>query len=660
MSQSEDYLDGLLNSINKAKTDADEVQERVASTNQKILESRKAVAPDEDFFTATGIDASALEDMKPRNSHPYLRKVLSEEDFLRQFEEELDVDDADSFISDFEQEIDEEERIFQETGQVPESENVVGALLDNIRTVVTDAQKQIDEEQDTSIDDTSEDDSDASSEDNSDNETSDDSMIGGFDLEALMNGDDIEESEGTEESDTTSDSEDSPLDGVDLAGDEPIKLADDDEIDLSQFMTEDSSDEESDLGGLDLESEESSEEDDFGFSLDDATSDVDEEPLDDSLKEFLPDEMDALDEALFDDGEEPNLSGEDDMDLENLLDGDDEDLLDIQSLLSGDEEGVSDGAEIDESAEASADEPSDDGKKGKKDKKKKEKKKKGEKGEKKPNAFLQKLALLIFGAPDEDEIAEMEAAAASTTVEITYDEDGNPIIPEGAGEDSKAKKKREKEEKKKAKEAAKKEKAKEKGDKKEKPKKEPKPKKEKKPKEPDNSPKIPISIIATFLVLSISIISVVMVGMTFTGLKRHMAEAKDDFAAGNYISAYEKLNGFTMEDEEVRLMRNQARTLADLQQCQDEFDTFIMYEQYNYALDSLIKGVGRYDKYKDNAVEYGISEQYEAYGQQLIQELADNFGLTAEQALEIYKQPNRHYYTIELRKVLRGLGLPDL
>ena len=82
---------------------------------------------------------------------------------------------------------------------------------------------------------------------------------------------------------------------------------------------------------------------------------MDEEPLDDSLKEFLPDEMDALDEALFGDGEEPNLSGEDDMDLENLLDGDDEDLLDIQSLLSGDEEGVSEGAEIDESAEASAD-----------------------------------------------------------------------------------------------------------------------------------------------------------------------------------------------------------------------------------------------------------------------------------------------------------------
>ena len=70
--------------------------------------------------------------------------------------------------------------------------------------------------------------------------------------------------------------------------------------------------------------------------------------------------------------------------------------------------------------------------------------------------------------------------------------------------------------------------------------------------------------------------------------------------------------------------------------------------------------MGRYEKYKDNAVEYGISEQYEAYGNQIKSELEEQFGLSEEEALAIYNQPNRHYYTIELRKVLRGLGLPDL
>ena len=141
-----------------------------------------------------------------------------------------------------------------------------------------------------------------------------------------------------------------------------------------------------------------------------------------------------------------------------------------------------------------------------------------------------------------------------------------------------------------------------------------------------------------------------MVGMTFTGLKRHMEQANTLFENGDYIAAYEKLNGFDFKsDEEVELLRNQARTLADLQTCQQQYE----------ALDALIIGIGRYDKYKDNAVEYGISEQYEAYGNQIKTELNEQFGLSEEEALAIYKQPNRHYYTIELRKVLRGLGLPD-
>ncbi len=614
MSQSEDYLDGLLNSINKAKTDAMQVQENAIKKQQQVSESRKAVSPDDDFLTATGIN---VEDVQTKTSHPYLRKVLSEEEFLRKFEEELDSDDVDLFISNFESEIDEEERIFKETGEMPDSVGVVDALLSNIKSAVKKETKQIDEPAEELVEEAS------------------------LEEEPQL---DIDSDDGTVSLDSF------------VEDDAPLELPDDDDdIDLSAFIEE--SDEESEAA-----SEQAEDEDDLGFSLDDVLEDSsEEEPLDDSLKEFLPDEMDALDEAEFSDGEEPDLSGEGDLDLENILDGGDEDLLDIQSLLSGDEEGAVSEGDIDESAEASEDgEEAEGGKKGKK--KKKDKKAKKEKGEKQPNPIVQKLLLLLFGPPDEDEIAEMEEAAKKKNgpVEITYDEEGNPIVPEEE-EDPKAKKKREKEEKKKAKEEAKKAKEEEKkANKKEKPAKPPKPKKEKKPKEPDNSPKIPISIIATFLVLSISIIGVVMVGMTFTGIRRHMSQANELFESGNYIAAYEKLNGFDLSDERVALLRNQCRTLADLQLCQEEYEAFIGYEQYNYALDSLITGVGRYEKYKDDAVEYGISEQYDAYGSTLIAELDESFGLTEEEALAIYNQPNRHYYTIELRKVLRSLGLPDL
>ncbi|SHI51733.1 hypothetical protein [Pseudobutyrivibrio xylanivorans] len=628
MSQAEDYLDGLLNSINKAKTDAEQVKENAERKQQEFVENRQQVAPDEDFFTATGID---VRQTKGKSSHPYLRKILSEEDFLRQFEEEIEQEDVDLFLSEFEQEIDNEEQLFENTGSGLDNEDVVDKLINDIDDVVNTEAKKLEEADE------------ALESEEPPEETGEEKLDAFPELT-----EDTDVSSGTDSEDTQEDD-----DG------EELKLPDDDDIDLSQFIEE--SDDADESG---KESDES-DDDDFGFSLDDAIDDSgEEEPLDESLREFMPDDMDALDEAEYGDGEEPDLSGEGDLDLDNILEGEDEDLMDIQSLLSGDEEGAPEAGDIDESAEAASEQPAGDG--GKKDKKKKKEKKKKEKGEKKPNPFLQKLALIIFGAPDEDEIAEAEAAAvAAATVEITYDEEGNPIIPEGGvPEDPKEKKKREKEEKKAAKEAAKKEKeaAKKEKDaaKKDKPKKEPKPKKPKKEKEPDNSPKIPISIIATFLVLSISIIGVVLVGMTFTGLKRHMAQARELFDQGDYIAAYEKLNGYDFRtDEKVELLRNQSRTLADLQQCQNEYTTFMNYKMYNYALDSLLKGIGRYEKYKDDAVEYGIADEYDAFGNSIIIELEQEFGLSVDEAMAIYKQPNRHYYTIELRKVLRKLGLPD-
>ena len=226
---------------------------------------------------------------------------------MRQFEEELESEDVDLFISKFEQEIDDEERYFQETGHMPESESVVDSLLDNINTVVQDAKEKLDNQ-----DDQSEENVEAPELEDSPILTEDATAEEGIAEEAIENENIAENVPAEEQADGEV--------GSDF--DMPLEL-DDDEIDLSAFIEE--SDDEAGEGA---DSENS---DDIGLSLDDATADgADEEGLDDSLKEFLPDEMDALDEAQFGDGEELDLSGEGELDLENLLEGgDDEDLLDI-------------------------------------------------------------------------------------------------------------------------------------------------------------------------------------------------------------------------------------------------------------------------------------------------------------------------------------------
>jgi len=590
MSQSEDYLDGLLNSINKVKTDVEQVQEKAEKKQQDLFNTRSKISPDEDFLTASGIDVN---DFKKTTSHPNLRKAFSEDEFLRDFEEELMSDASDAFINAFELEIDEEEIRFQETGEIPDYNNVVDALLNNIDNVVNDAQNEevIEREDDLSIQENEE----IASESKTDERDSlDDDLMSLFsdfnDENSELTNDALDNSESILEEDSVN---------ADDEGDES-----DDGIDL----------------GFDLDSE-----GDLDLNLEDESSDV--------MSEFAPDEMDEIDAAEFGEGD-LDLSG-DDLGLDDLLsDGDDDDLLDIQSLLNSDDEQL----DIDEAVED--EEEADSGKK-------KKKKKKKEKGEKTKSPILEKLKLIIFGPDDEEEAEPVPEKQEIDTSMMSEEELAILANLEGEppAEEPKSKKKEKKEKPKK-----------EPKPKKEKKPKEPKPKKEKKPKPVDNSPKIPISVIAVFLSLSISIIGIVLIGMNYMGIQRHMNQAEQDFSVGDYISAYEKLNGLNLKSEDDILMRNQSRTLADLQQCQKEYEAFISAELYDFALDSLIKGIGRYNKYKDDAVEYNISEQYDSYGQMLIDEASSSFGISEEEALYVFNQKNRHYYTIELRKILIRLG----
>lgn len=576
MSQSEDYLDSLLNSISAHKSEGDSLTDSGASLVAK--NNSKRLDPEEDFLVATGISSDS--NHKKKNSYSNLKSAFSENDFLKELDLDMDSSEADDFIAAFEKELDlGEDDFLKESQDSSKSTDFVDDLFNNISNIV-------------------------------DNEESDsfDSLIHKED-DALADfkpdGFDLDLSAGLAENS--------------LAAEDILSA----EEDLSEMTADTKLDSTTDF--LDKVNDEV----DLSLNLSAETKEAAEDPM----AEFAPDEMDAIDAKEF------PLQGDDtelDLDLSDLLLQDDEDLSDINSLLDGAEEPSG----IDVSVESELDVSSD---QGDADKKGKKRRKKKEKGEKKPNPFLQNIYHIVFGEDDPEEAGEAKGAS-----EAKLDADGNPIEDSGK---TKKKEKKEKPKKEKPKKQAK--------PKKVKPKKTPKPKKVKKPKEPDNSPKIPLSIIATFLILSASIIVVVLLGMNYMGVQRHMSQARDLFNSQDYIAAYEKLNGLDLNDESDILVRNQARTLADLQQCQDEYETFYNNGIYDFALDSLLKGLGRYEKFKDDASEYGIADEYDAYGQQIIDELSSSYNLSYDEAMNIYNQKNRHYYTVELRKVLIKLGLED-
>ena len=100
MANSEDYLDGLLNSVQNVRKDVTDAQKQTEEILREKQEQRNKIKPQDDFMEASGI-----RDYKPEPStHENLRKALSEDEFLKKFEEELD--------EDIDESIDEEDYTF--------------------------------------------------------------------------------------------------------------------------------------------------------------------------------------------------------------------------------------------------------------------------------------------------------------------------------------------------------------------------------------------------------------------------------------------------------------------------------------------------------------------------------------------------------------------
>ncbi|MBO6155046.1 MAG: hypothetical protein J6O60_06370 [Lachnospiraceae bacterium] len=658
MANSEDYLDGLLNSVKTVRDDVQNAEQMSAINAARRQNQRNKINPSDDFMQATGLD-----DFEPEvSSHSNLRRVLSEDDFLREFEAELGLDDADTdaIMRDFEEEMERDEIEFQKSLQNEQTEDADQdddlnqdddkSFLENIENIVNQAKEEIENgtvetgfssELTDSFGDVAE--IDESVED-----------VGADDLGNLGFGDD-EESE--EESDAVeSDSEETGSDESDAqepAADD-TEESDADEAENAEESVEESSEEidlselESIAGDADLDlNMDNGEEPDLGAS---EAPEVDtDEPIGVSGENLLEKYAEMEAENMLNNPEESLLDENADVDLMDLLSGDG-DLDDISQLLNADE-GQEELPEAQEEFEAQADaaagtdpndlaaglnfDPSEEGEEAPAEKKG-------------FGAIIEKIKS-IFAKKDHGEEGEEIVDVGSGEAEDMNQENMDilkTLEGEGAGEEEPPKKEKKKKEKK----------PKEPKPKKEKKPKPPKEKKPKKEKQPDNSPKIPMKYIIVFLLLAVSIVVLINVGQSVLSHRNSKANAELAFGKGDYITAYESLAGKKLtKDEDIQLFA-QSRLLSDLQKRQHDYNLMVSLNKYDLALDSLIIGVVRYTENVDQADQYQVREQYDAIGTNLIDTLNAQYGLTQEDAISM-SHMNREQYSIRINEIVDELGL---
>lgn len=572
MRNNEDYLDSLLNNVTKKLSEFDEDFEQKKQTSDAYM-TKKNLPPK---------TMKALE-------------TVRENQFLREFEDELKQDDADSFLAEFEAELENEALEFEQTKEA-QSVDDDDAYMDQIEHLVSESQSepQADEIE----------------------------LMPDFDLKSDLAG-----AENVFPEDMLSD-EKAFADMSDIQPEElPEELT---ELRMEEKQGEDIPMPESDMPDAPPEGMEA-----LGSLFDDIESEPAEEVL---PEDFKPDEVDE--ETLLPEDEELDDEG-----IMNLLNGlsEDEALSDIGKMLEADEQSISledlgaepenltHAADLAESSQAA--------KSAKKEKKR---------------GFFAKLLDLMFGEDENDE-DDLQTVAEAGDLENISDENLE-ILRAMSGDmaeapEDKSAKKGKKEKKKKEK------KKKEPKEKKPKEPKQKKPKKEKKPKEkaPREKP-LPKGPVIMIWLLALSVFAFVFIGNNLLTKNNALLAAERRFDQGDYVGSYEEFAGVKIGESETQLYER-AKVLAGVQTELKAYYSMMEVRKFDLALDCLVRALGRTDLHMAEAEEWGVTTQMNALVSEITMQLMDQFNVSADQARELYAIEERDDYSLALDEILKGLGL---
>ena len=664
----EDYLNKLLQSVgadenlakgkkaSKANLSADELEEeRLSREVRNAVDRNNASNKDESIEVFNEEDANSIDSINPEDFADL--EGLAEDDEL---ENELNDDFDDADLS----EDDESASLIDALGDIMDGYNDSGLdlNLEDEANAVTDDDDN-DEELDADDNDHEDEISIEESEDADGDEAADDETDG----------------DGDEAADDETDGDDADLSSLEDIMAETEEIDEEETIDpeaVKDNVSEDDglSEEEKDLKA-DEEIDKLLSETDLDEGMDLASNDL----ANDLAGEFADGELS--------DNEIERLVN---MDLDNIIEDATSDSMSVEELFAEDDE------EIREDGDEAEDK-----KKEKKEKKKKEKKAKKSKDEvelddlieetpKKPG-FLAKLKDIFFESLEDEDLEEEDETRGKS--KRRTDENGRILdeIDGEAGEDGAPKKgffakfkyrleqwkkkqaeeeaqeeeqqaiadeeaKKAKEEKKaaakeakEAKKAAEKEKPKK--EKKEKPKKEPKPKKPKKPKpepKPEDILKIkPVSMIM-FILFVAGVIVLLLVLINAVNYDYSSSTAKNYFNKGDYAAAYEALDGLSLNESDTTLYE-QAKTILYVERQYEAYTLYLQMNDNTEALNSLIKGVIAYDKYCDAAGALGVSDEFEAAYEEILNALEDTFSIgenKAESLAEMYSSDFTEYYFV--------------
>ena len=258
----------------------------------------------------------------------------------------------------------------------------------------------------------------------------------------------------------------------------------------------------------------------------------------------------------------------------------------------------------------------------------------------------------VIPEPTEEEIAEAKAAKEAKKKEQDEakeakkkEQDEAKEAKKKAKEEAKAQKAKAAEEKKKAKAEAKEarlaeQKAKERGKKKK------------------YVSKKKVLLIAVFAATVLgSILFMVNSAATHSALKR----AREAFYTGDYELTYLSMYGENLGESDS-IMYEKSRIVLKLERKLDAYVNNLKLGNELKALNSLVQGIGIYERTKEEAVTIGAIDEFDLVKNQILAELSTNYGLDEAQVMQLLQIQDENSYTKTLNHIIMGenVALTDI
>ncbi len=163
--------------------------------------------------------------------------------------------------------------------------------------------------------------------------------------------------------------------------------------------------------------------------------------------------------------------------------------------------------------------------------------------------------------------------------------------------------------------------------------------------------KVGAAIIFLFFAVAAAI---VIVGTSLFSYDISIADATYKFSNRRYTEAYEGIRGLTIKDRDMEL-HDKIYTVMFVNKQLNSYNNFFAMGDYSNALDSLIKGLKRYDKYIALATQLGIYSDLVYVRGQIMAELLDVYGVTERDALELMDNTDKQGYSESIYTIVSKL-----